>query len=255
MEMKEVTILALYGSRPDFIEPQYESMKKHLKDDFKFIVVNNSYFGCDKPELIDECAKEQGLQSVRIKHNGTKTEASALVRDSLNFLWKEFKNTKGILAIIDCDLFFTNDISFNLILEGNDMAFCPIYTNGKVWPWTGLMLFDMDKLHVDDVSFSFESLDGDKYQDVGSALNNYIQKHDPNIYLIDRKEILNSDWALKGKESLQTLGFPQPYSCDIISVVQYPFMFHYKTSSNYAPHCTPQYNMEKSIALDKLLKL
>lgn len=251
--MKQVTILTMSASRPDFIKPQYESLKKHLKDDFYYVVANNSYFGQDKPKEIEDICRELNTGYVRVGHAPGKTEPSVFVRDTLNFLWKDFKNTKGILAIMDCDLFMIGDISFNELLKGYDMAFCPIYTAGKVWPWTGLMLFDIAKLKVDDISFSFACLDGKMFQDVGSAINAYVQKHNPKIRLIDRKEIMNEDWPAKGNETLSTLGFPLPYSVDFVRINEQPIMFHYKTSSNYAKHCTPEYNKQKTLALNKLL--
>jgi len=236
-----VTLLTLHSNRPDFIELQYNSAKKYLKDDFYYIVANNSYFGQDKPkEIFEECDRLQ-TGYLKVAHQKGKTEPSALVRDTLNFLWKDFKEVKGILAIMDGDLFFTKDVSFKDLLNGYDMAFCPLYTDGKVWPWTGLMIFDMDKIKADDISFSFACLDGKNYQDVGSAINGYIQKHNPKIKFIERGEVLDEP-----NELLKD--FPHPYSVDIL-----PFMFHYKTSSNYAKHCTPEYNELKTKAMLKIL--
>lgn len=248
----EVTIFSPYANRPDFIKPQYESIKKHVKDPCRFIVINNSYFVGSKPHEIETITQEEGIPCVRIRHKDGKGEYSEVMRDSLNFWWHQIKDMKGIVAILDCDLFFIGDVSFIDLMKGYDMAFCPTYTAGKVWPWTGLMIFNMDTIKVDDISFDFESLDRKTYQDVGSALYNYIEKHDPKTKLLNRKEILDTDWPIKGKETLYTLGFPQPYSVDVIST-DVPFMFHYKTSSNYAPHCTPEYNEAKTEALMKIL--
>ncbi len=237
----EVTLLTIAANRPDFIKLQYNSAKKHLKDDFYYVVANNPYFGQDKPEEVEKECRELGTGYVKMQHARGITEPSVLVRDTLNFLWKDFKKFKGILVIMDSDLFFTEDISFNEFLEGYDMAFCPLYTDGKVWPWTGLMIFNMDNIHEDDINFSFACLDEKNYQDVGSAINAYIQKHNPKIRFIDRREILD--------EPLDVLkDFPHPHSVDIL-----PFMFHYKTSSNYAKHCTDEYNEVKTLALNKLL--
>jgi len=232
------------ASRPDFIKLQYDSLKKYLKDDFYYVVANNSYFGQDKPEEIERICKELNTGYVRVRHAKGKTEPSAFVKDTLNFLWKDFKQVKGILAIVDCDLFMTASISFTELLDGYDMAFCPQYTNGLVWPWTGLMLFDMSKIKVEDINFSFACLDGKMYQDVGSAINGYVQKHNPKIRLLKRNAILDEH-----NEKLESMGFPHPYSVDFVE----DFMFHYKTSSNYAKHCTSEYNEQKTLALNKLL--
>lgn len=250
----EVTIVSMCSNRPDFIKPQFELMKKYLEDPFRFIVVNNAYYGQDTPEEIEAIAKEEGLGYMRIRHKGHKPEPSALVRDTLEHLWKYLKKTEGILAIVDSDLFFTHPVSFNLILEGYDMAFCPNFTEGKVWPWTGLMIFDMSKIHAEDISFEFAPLDGRVYADVGSAVAHYVDKHHPKIRALDRASVYDQDVEFKGKK-LSELGFPHPYSIDMVSLCDQPFMFHYKTSSNYANHCTPEYNVQKTEALKALLAL
>lgn len=237
-----ITILSIFSNRPDFIEPQYDSLKKHLKDEFYYVVVNNSYFQKDRPEEIEDQAKKLNTGYCRIAHGDGKVYVSAIVRDTLNFLWKEFKHTKGILALTDGDVFLINDVSFEELLGDSDMAFCPLETAGKIWPWTGFMLFNMDKLKVDDVNFNFAVLNGKEYADVGSGLGYYIETHKPKIKFLKRHEILNeSDERLKD--------FPLPYSVDFIE----DFGFHYKTSSNYAPHCTQEYNELKTKAMRKLL--
>ena len=42
-----IKIYTYSHNRPDFIEPQYNSIKKHIKDDFEFIVFNNERNGGD----------------------------------------------------------------------------------------------------------------------------------------------------------------------------------------------------------------
>ena len=39
--LKVIKIYTYSHNRPDFIEPQFNSIKKHVKDDFEFIVFNN----------------------------------------------------------------------------------------------------------------------------------------------------------------------------------------------------------------------
>ena len=42
-----IKIYTYSHNRPDFIEPQFNSIKKHVKDDFEFIVFNNERNGGD----------------------------------------------------------------------------------------------------------------------------------------------------------------------------------------------------------------
>lgn len=252
----QVTILSVFSNRPDFIKPQFESMKRHIKHPFDYVVVNNAYYTeTDKPKEIEETATEVGAGYIRVHHKGLKPEPSALMKDTLNFLWKVFKDTKGIVVIMDSDLFFTNDVSLIEVLGDNEMSHCPLYSFGREWLWTGLMMFNMEKVKKEEINFAFKTFDNIYLADVGSAMNTYIEKYNPKIQYLDRKSILDEDWIVKNGETLFTLGFPKPCSIDIISLFQYPFLFHYKTSSNYASHCNEEYNEQKTAALNKLLCL
>ena len=147
---------------------------------------------------------------------------------------------------MDSDLFLTSDVSFIDLLGNNDMFFCPQYTDGHIWPWPGFMGFNMDSIKLEDVNFDLLKIN-DSYADVGSGLNTYIEKHHPWIKLVERQEIVDQDWPVTD-QTLYQLGFPKPYSVDFL-----PFAFHYKTGSNYAKHCTPEYNETKTKALLKII--
>ena len=62
-------------NRPDLIEPQYDSLKKHIKDDFEYIVFNNERQGGDPgsgydPERITEInsvCNRLGIQCIRVE--------------------------------------------------------------------------------------------------------------------------------------------------------------------------------------------
>ena len=172
-----------------------------------------------------------------------------LLFQALNFLWKDvISKARGLVVIMDSDLFLTKDVSFIKLIDGYDMFFCPCYSDGHIWPWPGLMGFDMDTINPNEISFELLKING-KYADVGSELNTYIENRQPWINLIDRQEIVKQDWPiLDMNQTLYQLGFPKPYSVDFL-----PFAFHYKTGSNYAKHCTPEYNEAKTKALLKVL--
>ena len=245
----EVTIFTLYSNRPDFIKLQKECFRKHLKDEFKWIVANNEGNAFDKSFAVEEECLEEDIECLKIDHSLKNKEVSRLVVDSLNFLWQnKIKDMKGLVVIMDSDLFLTQDVSFAELLKDHDMFFCPNYTNGLIWPWPGFMGFDMDKIVAKDVSFELLELNG-IWADVGSAFNTYIQKHNPKINLIPRHEIVEQDYPVYNiGKTLYELGFPKPYSVDFL-----PFAFHYKTGSNYAKHCSVEYNLAKTEALLKVM--
>lgn len=244
----EVTIFSLYSNRPDFIKLQKECFKKHLKDPYKWVIINNRGYLYDKTQEIEEECIAQGIEFLTIEHE-IEIEVSQLVANSLNFLWKgKASKESGIVVIMDSDLFLNKDISFVELLGDNDMFFCPQYTDGHIWPWPGFMGFNMSKIKAEDVSFELLKIN-DVYADVGSGLNKYIEKYQPWIKLVERQEIIDQDWPVPDtNQTLYEWGFPKPYSVDFL-----PFAFHYKTGSNYAKHCTSEYNEAKTKALLKVL--
>lgn len=244
----EINIFSLYSNRPDFIKIQKKCLDTHLTDEYKWTVINNRGYFYDKTDEINEECFKQGIECLTINHN-KEIEVSQLIANSLNFLWREkISRMSGLVVIMDSDLFLTSRVSFKGLLRDNDMFFCPTYTDGYLWPWPGFMGFNMNKIKTEDVSFDLLKING-KYADVGSGLNTYIVNYDPNIRLIDRREINEQDWLVPNTgQTLHQLGFPKPYSVDFL-----PFAFHYKTGSNYAKHCTPEYNQKKTKALLKIL--
>lgn len=246
----EVTIFTLYSNRPDFIKLQKECLEKHLKDKYRWIVINNACFPFDRTVEIElECEKE-GIECMSLNHAFAESkEVSRVVVDSLNFVWKnKAKDEKDLVVIMDSDLFLTKDVSFVDLLGNNDMFFCPNYTDGKIWPWPGFMGFDMNQIKGDEISFELWKIN-DAYADVGSSVGAYIEKHQPWIKLIERHEIVDQDWPVPDtNQTLYQWGFPKPYSVDFL-----PFAIHYKTGSNYAKHCTVEYNTAKTEALLKIL--
>ena len=69
--MNKIKIYTFSHNRPDFIELQYNSIKKHVKDDFEFIVFNNEYPGGDggfDPNRISEIDTECNRLGIKTIH-------------------------------------------------------------------------------------------------------------------------------------------------------------------------------------------
>ena len=69
-----IKIYTYSHNRPDLIKPQYESMKRHIKDDFEFIVFNNERAGSNpfsgySPERVAEIfyvCNSLGVECIRV---------------------------------------------------------------------------------------------------------------------------------------------------------------------------------------------
>ena len=69
-----IKIYTYSHNRPDLIKPQYESFKRHIKDDFEFIVFNNERAGSnpfsgyspDRVQEIFDVCNEIGVECIRV---------------------------------------------------------------------------------------------------------------------------------------------------------------------------------------------
>ena len=59
-----VTIITYAHKRPDFIYLQYESIKKHLKSEYEYIVFNNSIDSVDNYNEIHNICKELNIKCI-----------------------------------------------------------------------------------------------------------------------------------------------------------------------------------------------
>jgi hypothetical protein len=146
-----ITIIAASTyNRPDFIEFQYKSIQKHIKSDFKFIVVNNAKFSFidrkkDSSELfyqIKEVCEKLNIDyyDVNICENTLKKATSGSIVNykyttdpyacNYSIQWT-FENIiskiEGIVYIIDSDLFFINDVDLESELKYFDCGYIPQY--------------------------------------------------------------------------------------------------------------------------------
>ncbi len=144
-------------------------------------------------------------------------------------------------------MFFIGDLDIERLMENTELVYVPVYTNNKEWTWPCCML-SSNLQNSNEIDFGFYPIDG-QHCDSGSAMYCYLQKYKPKVKHFERNAILDEQ-----NELLEFLDFPHPYSIDYLKFDNKPIVFHYKTSSNYAPHCTSEYNKKKTIALKKLLK-
>lgn len=248
-------IVTLAYNRPDFIELQLNSLKKWVKD-FNYTVFDN----CPDDAVKDECER-LGIKCIPIKLFSE--DASWVCGLSLNKMWEILQEWKGILMFIDPDMFLVDELPD---IKGYDFAFVPQVRGDIRYPWTGLMIFNMDTLpHPEDMQWHVDyEL---KNTDVGGLNHYYLKEHEPKVLelemwtLVDRyrysfngKDILMADENHRQIQKLVEEDFPRPYSVDMFKVKDQPFfVFHYKAASNYPSFYTPEYNRLKTEALKKLL--
>jgi len=211
-------IISLHYNRPDFIELQYNSVMKYVKN-ATYRVYDNS-----NDDLIENECK-------RLRINRTKIDVEKIEDDisgNVSKLWKEiWKDHHENVVIMDGDMFFTSEFKMQ-----EDMMYVPHYTNDKEWIWPNFVAFKKIE-NPEELDWGFFPIDG-IHSDIGSGTYPYLQKYKPNVKHIDR-EVFSE------------------YFFDRLSIDGKPFLLHYKCSSNYAPESTDEWNRLKTESMLKLL--
>lgn len=166
--MTKLRIYTFPHKRPDFIEMQVASMKKHLVGDYEFILFNNANFDRDRNHYnqIHQIARDNGLQCIDVKKdkelikkfeeenrekvfNNEKIYYNAGVACSypLAFAYKHYIAISGGLAcIIDSDMFLVNKLDIHKIMETNDLVYMPQSRGYVEYMWNGLVFMNIDNL-------------------------------------------------------------------------------------------------------------
>ena len=162
--MSKVKIYTYANMTPDFLYRQYESIKKFIKDeDWEFIVFNNTSIIANKRRAaIKKICKELNVKCPDIRFRSFFSGGSYIMGWSLNWAFNRFMRWEKdtIHVIIDSDMFFINDISFNELLGDNDFAGVHQRREHLDYLWNGIMVFRgselPDKNHVD---FRLDTID------------------------------------------------------------------------------------------------
>ena len=213
--MSKVKIYTYSHNRPDFIKLQHETIKRHVKNDYEFIVFNNERPGGDggfdesKIGEISNICKEIGVKCIRVEldselqHlNGVKmfdgdsyTNGNNACAYSFTWGWKNYivKN-KCLSIIIDSDMFFIRDMDLIDEMKDHNFAFVPSYryheqykspeNPGKIafkYPWNGIIFAKPHELpNPKEISWGCGYVNNIA-TDVGGEVYYYLEKYKDQI--------------------------------------------------------------------------
>ncbi len=206
----KITIFTIANIRPDFIEIQYDSIKKFLKDkDFEYIIFNNAYNNPKRYEVIEDICKKLKIRSIKVNHKRDyNNDASQIVAAALNDMWQNHLiKMRDILFYIDSDMFLVKDISIEKLMNGFNFGFVPNY-RGKdfevMYAWTGLMFFNMNTLpSVEELVWDTGVVLGHRV-DVGGLNHHYLLKYKNNIRILNL-EMWNLNDIEKSEDGLKKI--------------------------------------------------
>jgi hypothetical protein len=198
--MSKIHIFTYAHKRPDFIEIQYNSIRRYLKNDYEYIVFNNAVDDDSLSNEITNICKNLGIKCVNIEltedlmHHGG--EVNFLGRHYVNpniacsypMVWtfKKYLSDEEIVCILDSDMFFVSDIDLINELGDNDLIYtpqwrAPINNNWTIhYIATGLIVLNIKNSPVlRDIDWHPGMVDGHNL-DVGGRTT-WLLKDNPNL--------------------------------------------------------------------------
>ena len=173
MTMSKVKIYITFYSKPEFIKLQYEQLKKHCKDSFEYIIINNAKDE-ETERLIKEFAGDNRIEVIAVEKDRSSANSSHFVALNSAFSQKA-KHDQNFEAIVvmDSDIFAYKDFSFLDILDNNLAA--ALYQQRQdtqiEYLWPGFTILS-NKADISDIDFSWKT-----YTDTGGMTDDWLRKH------------------------------------------------------------------------------
>ena len=170
----KVLITTSAYNRPEFIELQYKTFKKFIKDDYEYIVFNDADIEDNRIKIESEC-KRYGIKLIRIPqeihkvenntglfdpYNGRRTTRAVFRQgDVLTYMFELMgKRHNDIYMFIDSDIFITRPVSIQGVLEDYHIASACCVGGVKPLnmesPGPEICILNIPKLpHIDSIVF------------------------------------------------------------------------------------------------------
>jgi len=169
-------------NNPVFIEIQYLTLKKYLKNDFEFIIFNDAKDFPDytnggditlKNKIIEKC-KELNIKCININNNHHRYNLSGSIRhtEALNLIVQYQLANPDKYLILDSDMFLIDYLDINKYSNYKSAIVLQKRLNNKInYLWSGLSYFDMEKIN------NFELLDWSitEYSDSGGLTEKWLK--------------------------------------------------------------------------------
>jgi hypothetical protein len=260
--MEKVKIITIFDKNELFIELQYNSILKHVKCPFEYVIFNNA--SSEEQSIKNEnICKKLNIECIRVFTDYGQSP-SLIAGCALNEAFKHIKNEK--IFKIDSDMFFTSDIDLLEIINKNDIFFISNKRDTFDTIWSAVFGMNLEKVSLENIDFrpniipstdtfgqSCLILDNENYSRkqfylcsihnvenniLATSFNNdcYITINliDSEIKIENNRYEVNDIYINKCFSTLDILknnNFPKPYLIDIIHVDNIDFMIHFKSSN------------------------
>ena len=190
-----IKIYTLSHQRPDFIKHQYESIKKHVTDDFEYIVINNAVDSVEKRTEIDSICEELGVESLnvvldpsmRVSHGEINFTGNQYANANLacsyptQWAWIKYMTKHDDLVVnIDSDMFLIKDVSFKEMMSDYNFGIVHAYRGDDHrvhYPWNGFFIADIPNMpNPEEMDWGCGEVLGERV-DVGGQGHYYLEKY------------------------------------------------------------------------------
>ena len=195
----KVTIYSPHNSRSDYIVYQYNSIRRHLKDEYEYIVINDAVLTPDYTNLMNPNAredirtvcKELGIPCVEFppelhehrrslfpnsytEHSENYSQKTANV---FQFAVNHSADKEGIVMLMDGDMFFCKDVSLTQHLEGVNLSYLDQHRQNIHYMWNGIVWYKPQEIpNVREMNFDTGRIPGNPL-DAGGMTHEYLQKY------------------------------------------------------------------------------
>lgn len=253
---EKILIMTHAFNRPEFIQWQYKTFKKFLKDDYEFVVFNDAS-NQDISNRIETICAQFAIRSVRVPQHihsppyylprqpdcgGASAECAETIQYMLDTVGFDYP---GLVALIDSDMFLIRDFSIKKYLGDHAIAARPQYRFGQneliTYFLPNLIFFNMEQLpDKRALNFNLGTIDATRVDTAGYT-HYYVKKH-PDLkwlytngfnYALDEKDTNIPPYVmhhLRFNEKILQLATKMNYDYEFY--VDYSFL-HFRAGSNW----------------------
>jgi len=143
-----IKLISIFDKNEDFIILQHQSILKHIKGDYEYIIFNNGS-NEEQSNKIKKICEELNIKHIKIDVNYSLGGPSDIAGSALNESFKHLKNE--LVFKIDSDMFFISDIKLIDFFEEYELSYvpiiCPIKNESSMW--SGIFGINMKKIEQD----------------------------------------------------------------------------------------------------------
>ena len=201
---QKILIMTPAYNHPNYIALQHTSLKKFIQEDYEFVVFNDATDKQHEQDIAAMCSS-LNIECIRVPQENRQTGghcsgASYRHGQAIEYMMETIGfNYKGIVILIDSDMFPIKKFSVVDYLNGHDIAGIrqnPLDRNNKPrdgkeeYMWPGLIFFNMNTLpNKETMKFVPEvSYENDFFVDSGGSIYHYFQTNESVKKLFFKQE-------------------------------------------------------------------